>query len=87
MSAYDRAMTATARAFYAPFPSRLRAARQARRYTMQRLADLAGLAMDTVYVLEKGRSRPTSTSLIAICRVLGICPSSLFPALKEWHRG
>lgn len=74
-------------AFWAVFPARLRAARVACGLTMAALADAAGVALDSVFRHEHGVVRPTYPTLYRLCRVLGICPSSLFPSLEEWHRG
>ncbi len=59
---------------------RLRAARQARGWTLQRLADLAAISPSTLSRLESGQRQPSLELLLPLTRRLGIRLEDLLPA-------
>jgi transcriptional regulator with XRE-family HTH domain len=56
----------------ADFGQRLRQARVARGWTQRVLAERAGLGMETVHVLERGRKRPRSSTTTLLGMALGV---------------
>lgn len=48
--------------------------------TQQELADLAGVSINTVVAVERGRGNPRMETIISICNVLGL---QLRTKLKE----
>ncbi|RNE67378.1 helix-turn-helix domain-containing protein [Cryobacterium tepidiphilum] len=71
----DRTATALAEAIGA----RIKNERQARRWTLDRLAEVAGLSRRTVVAMEQGAANPSVGSLLRISDALGIG----LPALVE----
>ncbi len=57
---------------------KLKAARAAKDYSQQRLADLVGVSRQTINAIEKGDYNPTIKLCLAICRVLGKTLDELF---------
>lgn len=57
----------------------LRKIRKAKKLSMQKLANLAGVSKETIYSNESGRTtNPNQSSVDAIARVLGVTPFDLF---------
>lgn len=63
--------------------SRLRYYRIIRGYTMQSLADKAGVSKGYVSSLENNKAQPTVRKLITVCKALEINPGSLL----DWSEG
>ncbi len=64
--------------------SRLRLARQARGYSQQQLARMAGVSRQAVSAVESGLSDPSLRVALALCRALGLTAEELFgPVLPE----
>lgn len=59
-------------------PARLRAVRTARGFTLDQLADAAGVGRATISKIERGETSPTATILARIAAGLGISVASLF---------
>ena len=57
---------------------RLRAARAAKGYSQQALADLVGVSRQTINAIEQGDYNPTIRLCTAICRALGKTLDDLF---------
>lgn len=57
---------------------RLRAARQARKFTLEQVAQAAGLNKSFVSRLERDEVSPSVASLVTVCEVLGIGVGELF---------
>ena len=57
---------------------KLKAARAAKDYSQQHLADLVGVSRQTINAIEKGDYNPTIKLCIAICRVLDKSLDELF---------
>ena len=57
---------------------RLRAARAAKGYSQQALADLVGASRQTINAIEQGYYNPTIRLCTAICRALGKTLDDLF---------
>ncbi len=57
---------------------RLRAARAAKGYSQQALADLVGASRQTINAIEQGDYNPTIRLCTAICRALGKTLDDLF---------
>ena len=57
---------------------RLKAARAAKDWSQQRLADEVGVSRQTVNAIEKGDYNPTIRLCLAICRALGKTLDELF---------
>ncbi len=64
--------------------ARLRLARQARGFSQQQLAGMAGVSRQAVSAVESGLSDPSLRVALALCRALGLTVEELFgPALPE----
>jgi putative molybdopterin biosynthesis protein len=64
--------------------SRLRLARQARGFSQQQLAGMAGVSRQAVSAVEAGLSDPSLRVAMALCRALGLSVEELFgPAVPE----
>ena len=57
---------------------KMKSARVAKDLSQQQLADLIGVARQTISAIEKGDYNPTINLCIAICRVLGKTLDELF---------
>lgn len=57
---------------------KLKAARAARDWSQQQLADAVGVSRQTVNAIEKGDYNPTIRLCLAICRALGCTLDDLF---------
>ncbi len=57
---------------------KLKAARAAKDWSQQQLAEAVGVSRQTVNAIEKGDYNPTIRLCIAICRVLGCTLDELF---------
>ncbi len=57
---------------------KLKAARAAKDYSQQDLADFVGVSRQTIHAIEKGDYNPTIRLCIAICRVLDKTLDELF---------
>ena len=57
---------------------KLKAARAARDWSQQQLAEAVGVSRQTINAIEKGDYNPTIRLCIAICRVLGCTLDELF---------
>ena len=57
---------------------KLKAARAARDWSQQQLAEAVGISRQTINAIEKGDYNPTIRLCIAICRVLGCTLDELF---------
>lgn len=57
---------------------KLKAARAARDWSQQQLADAVGVSRQTINAIEKGDYNPTIKLCIAICKVLGRTLDDLF---------
>ncbi len=55
----------------------LREVRSDRLLTLRELADKAGIALSTLYMIESGRSSPSFRVIRAISAVLGVEPASV----------
>jgi transcriptional regulator with XRE-family HTH domain len=60
--------------------ARLRAARKAHGYTLEQLANAAGLTKGFLSRVERDETSPSVASLITLCEVMSINPGSLFSA-------
>jgi molybdate-binding protein/DNA-binding XRE family transcriptional regulator len=58
--------------------ARLRRARQARAYTQQQLADMAGVSRQAIAAVESGLSDPSLRTALALARALGMTVEELF---------
>ena len=65
---------------------RLQQWREAGGYSIQRLADRAGVSRMTVFRIESGRSSPTVAVLEKLTRALTIEVRDLFPSARAAHR-
>jgi putative molybdopterin biosynthesis protein len=64
--------------------TRLRLARQARGFSQQQLAGMAGVSRQAVSAVEAGVSDPSLRVALALCRALGLTAEELFgPAIAE----
>jgi len=64
--------------------TRLRLARQARGFSQQQLAGMAGVSRQAVSAVEAGLSDPSLRVALALCRALGLTVEELFgPAIPE----
>jgi putative molybdopterin biosynthesis protein len=64
--------------------ARLRLARQARGFSQQQLAGMAGVSRQAVSAVEAGLSDPSLRVALALCRALGLTAEELFgPAIPE----
>ncbi len=61
---------------------RLKAARAAKDWSQQELADAVGVSRQTINAIEKGDYNPTIRLCLAICRALGKTLDELF-----WEEG
>jgi transcriptional regulator with XRE-family HTH domain len=61
------------------FPSRLRQIRQKKGLTLQQLADKVGVSKNVLSMIERGLSKPSISTLLAIIDKLQISPRDLFP--------
>ena len=57
----------------------MRAIRQKRGLSQEKLAELAGLHRNYTGILERGRSNPTLVAIVALARALKVRPASLLP--------
>lgn len=57
---------------------KMKAARAAKGFTQQDLADAVGVTRQTVVAIEKGDYNPTVRLCVDICRVLGVTLNDLF---------
>ena len=57
---------------------KLKAARAAKDWSQQQLAEAVGVSRQTVNAIEKGDYNPTIRLCIGICRVLGLTLNDLF---------
>ena len=57
---------------------KLKAARAARDWSQQQLADAVGVSRQTINAIEKGDYNPTIKLCLAICRALGCTLDQLF---------
>jgi putative transcriptional regulator len=57
---------------------RMKAARAARDYSQQDLADQVGVSRQTINAIERGDYNPTIKLCVAICRALGCTLDDLF---------
>lgn len=62
---------------------KLKAARAARDWSQQQLAEAVGVSRQTINAIEKGDYNPTIRLCIAICRVLGCTLDELFWTEEE----
>ena len=62
---------------------RLKAARAARDWSQQQLAEAVGVSRQTINAIEKGDYNPTIRLCIAICRCLGCTLDELFWTEEE----
>ena len=56
---------------------RLKALREQRGFSYDRMAELSGLAASTVRMMEKGRNMPTILTCLKVCDALGVRLSDL----------
>lgn len=63
---------------------RLKAARAAKDYSQQQLADLVGVSRQTINAIEKGDYNPTIRLCLSICKVLDKTLDELF--WEDWLR-
>lgn len=63
--------------------SRLREARRARGLTQPQLAEMAGVAQQSVSKVERGEACPHDRVKLQLAHALGVNPSSLFPWPRE----
>lgn len=68
----------------AKFGERLRAERDARRWTQARLATKAGLKREAVSRLERGERSPRSDTVFRLEHALDLNPGTLVPSWAEW---
>jgi transcriptional regulator with XRE-family HTH domain len=61
------------------FGPRLRSLREARRLTVQDLAEAAGVSRPTVYDLEAGTRTPTWPTVLALADALDVTPDHFLP--------
>jgi len=66
--------------------SRIKTARLAKGYTLERVAELSGLAKGLLSKVENFRVTPSLPSLVKICEALGMNMSELFDGLDEKPR-
>jgi len=72
----------------APIGPRLRAARKARRLTIEALADATGLTKSFLSKLERDATSASVASLLRVCDALGLRPGTLFdPPTTSLVRG
>ena len=57
---------------------KLKAARAARDWSQQQLAEAVGVSRQTINAIEKGDYNPTIKLCVGICRVLGLTLNDLF---------
>ena len=62
---------------------KLKAARAARDFSQQQLAEAVGVSRQTINAIEKGDYNPTIKLCIAICRCLGCTLDELFWTEEE----
>ncbi|MBP3493513.1 MAG: helix-turn-helix transcriptional regulator [Oscillospiraceae bacterium] len=62
---------------------KLKAARAAKDWSQQQLAEAVGVSRQTINAIEKGDYNPTIRLCIAICRVLGCTLDELFWTEEE----
>lgn len=62
---------------------KLKAARAARDFSQQQLAEAVGVSRQTINAIEKGDYNPTIKLCIAICRTLGCTLDELFWTEEE----
>ena len=62
---------------------KLKAARAAKDWSQQQLAEAVGVSRQTINAIEKGDYNPTIRLCIAICRVLGCTLDELFWEVEE----
>ena len=62
---------------------KLKAARAAKDWSQQQLAEAVGISRQTINAIEKGDYNPTIRLCIAICRVLGCTLDELFWTEEE----
>jgi transcriptional regulator with XRE-family HTH domain len=66
--------------------ARLRLARQARGFTQEQLAGMAGVTRQAVSKAESGASDPSQRVALALARTLGMTVQELFgPAARRYH--
>lgn len=65
------------KALAAPFAQRLRAARQARKWTQAELAERADIAVEVYGRLERGRALPRADTLVNLASALGTTTDDL----------
>jgi transcriptional regulator with XRE-family HTH domain len=63
------------------FGRQMRAFRQKRGLSQEKLAELAGLHRNYTGILERGLSNPTLLAIVALARALKVRPASLLPDL------
>lgn len=68
------------------FGRHVRSLRRARGLTQDRLAASSGIAVDSVRRIEQGRFAPSLTTLVGLCRGLGLRMSTLFEAFEVGER-
>jgi quercetin dioxygenase-like cupin family protein/DNA-binding Xre family transcriptional regulator len=69
---------------HAPIGPRLRAARKARRMTIEALADATGLTKSFLSKLERDATSASVASLLRVCDALGLRPGTLFDPPATW---
>ncbi len=65
------------------FGRTLRALREERALSQERLAELAGVHDTYVSLLERGRSSPTLESIFLLAHALGLAPSALLARVER----
>lgn len=65
-----------------PLGDRLRHHRKTRKMTLQDVADQAGFSVGFISQIERGITVPSLTSLVSVCRVLGVDVGSFFNSQK-----
>jgi transcriptional regulator with XRE-family HTH domain len=67
------------------FGTWLRATRQAKKRTLQQLADATDIDLSTINRIEKGRSQPKLTTVVRLCRALNVSAEQLWSDLQAEH--
>lgn len=62
--------------------SRLKSQRKRKGLSRAKLAELSGVSLNMIYVIETNRSVPTIDILLKLCKALKIGPGTLFPGGK-----